>query len=768
MGRPEDMDSFVDYKAEYQAYVKKSQVRGENLTGLCPFHADSHPSFSVDLKTGKWHCHTEDISGNLISFYARIHNTDTDTAYKDILKKYGKFKEPEKRQQKKYKEEKPKSYTLEEYALDKHLPAGFLRDTCRASTGKDKDGISYLKISYENEEGQTPVYRKRYGGKKFSWSYPSAGKLILYGEWRLSVIRAAGWAVLVEGESDTQTLWHLKFSALGTPGASSFNKSMAAKLQGLKLYVHKEPDKGGETFINKVCKILAETKFTGQVFTWSCGQFGVKDPSELYIRDGDMAAGKIQEAINKAEEVDAGAYADQETPDLSKFHRFNREGIPTGVFDYEIFKYIRENCPLFICNFPYIYSGGVYVADRRGTKLKQIIRKLLYPQFIKSRAINQVYNLLVDAEELQKDFSELNCYPASCINFMDCMLDVKTMQKMQHSPGYFSVNQVPFRYLDVENAAEGQETEKFFSFIFTSTDDREMFLEYAGLCLTTDTSQQRFLTLCGLGGTGKSVLIRMVEAAAGPANVSNVGMQELEKRFSTSMLLGKTLNSCADLPIDALNDASTLKKLLGEDSLMAKFKGENAFMFKNYSKLLFSTNTLPVVPSERTNGFYRRLLVLRMDKQPEKPDTELAGRLAVETVYFIRIAVQALHRMYQRGVITVSENSKAAVLQMRKDSDVVESWINDRCITREWLRIERTAAYKDFEEYCKEEERQALTKNGFFKALRIKSFSEVKGKNERFFVGISVKEVPPENEKNCRFREATQIELEGLPFKEKM
>lgn len=768
MGRPEDMDSFVDYKTEYQTYIKKSQVRGDNLTGLCPFHVDSHPSFSVDLKTGKWHCHTEDIGGNFISFYARIHNTDTNTAYKDILKQYGKFKEPEKRQQKKYKEEKPKSYTLEEYALDKHLPAGFLRDTCRASTGKDKDGISYLKISYENEEGQTPVYRKRYGGKKFSWSYPSAGKLILYGDWRLPGIRAAGWTVLVEGESDTQTLWHLKFSALGVPGASSFNKSMAAKLQELKLYVHKEPDKGGETFINKVCQILAETKFTGQVFTWSCDQFGVKDPSELYIRDGDMAAGKIQEAINKAEEIDIGTYEEVKPPDLSRFHRMNKEGAPVGVFDYEIFKYIRDCCPLFIYNFPYIYSEGVYIADYKGTKLKKIIRNLLYPQFIKSRIINQVYNLVVDAEELQKDFSDLNCHSPSCINFQDCMVDIKTMQKIQHSPKYFSVNQIPFRYADVEKISEGKEIEKFFNFIFLDSDDREMFLEYAGLCFTTDTSQQRFLTLCGLGGTGKSVLIHLVETAAGPANVSNVGMQELEKRFSTSMLLGKTLNSCADLPIDALNDASTLKKLLGEDSLMAEFKGQNAFMFKNYSKLLFSTNMLPAVPSERTNGFYRRLLVLKMDRQPEKPDTGLADKLTAEIHYFIKLAVQALHRMYQRGIIKISENSKAAVLQMRNDSDVVESWINDRCITEVGLRMERAAAYKDFEEYCKEEERQALTRNGFFKALRTKSFSEVKGRNERFFVGISVKKVPPENEKNCHFHEATQIELEELPFGQKM
>lgn len=766
MGIPEkDIDSFVDYKSEYQACIKKARPGGSGLVGLCPFHDDHNNSFSVDLKTGKWHCHAEGTGGNFISFWAKLHNVDNKEAYKQILKKYGRFTEPKKGTG------RPglKSYTLAEYASDKQLPEEFLKDTCKVSNDRDRDGTCYLKMPYWDEEGTKPVYRKRYGSKEFRWSYGSSGKLILYGDWRLPGIRAAGWAVLVEGESDTQTLWYLKFPALGTPGAGNFNAGMVSKLQGLKLYIHKEPDHGGQVFADKTCRVLQEEGFTGEVYIWSCGQFGVKDPSELYLRDGaEKAAGQINDAMKNAEKLDISVYAGQETPDLSKFHRFNREGIPTGVFDYEIFKYIRESCPLFICNFPYIYSGGVYVADRRGTKLKQIIRKLLYPQFIKSRTINQVYNLLVDAEELQKDFSELNRYSASCINFMDCMLDVKTMQKMQHSPRYFSVNQIPFRYMDIEKAADGQETEKFFSFIFTSADDREMFLEYAGLCLTTDTSQQRFLTLCGLGGTGKSVLIRMVEAAAGSANVSNVGMQELEKRFSTSMLLGKTLNSCADLPIDALNDASTLKKLLGEDSLMAEFKGENAFMFKNYSKLLFSTNTLPVVPSERTNGFYRRLLVLRMDKQPEKPDTGLADRLAGETGYFIRLAVQALHRMYQRGVITVSENSKNAVIQMRKDSDVVESWINDRCIIREWLRIERAAAYKDFEEYCKEEERQALTKNGFFKALRIKSFSEVKGKNERFFVGISVKEVPPENEKNCRFREATQIELEGLPFKEKM
>lgn len=193
------------------------------------------------------------------------------------------------------------------------------------------------------------------------------------------------------------------------------------------------------------------------------------------------------------------------TPDLSRFHHYklvNGKEVPTSVFDYEVFSYIKENYSIFICGFPYLYIGGVYVADRNGTKVKQIIRGLIFKQFIKSRTINQIYNLIVDAEELQKEFSSLNNYPKSYINFRDCMLDVQTMKKLPHNPAYLSINQVPFNYADVEKAADGQEIEKFFNFIFSSADDRKMLLEYAGLCLTTDTRQQRFLTLCGLGGGG--------------------------------------------------------------------------------------------------------------------------------------------------------------------------------------------------------------------------------------------------------------------------
>lgn len=450
--------------------------------------------------------------------------------------------------------------------------------------------------------------------------------------------------------------------------------------------------------------------------------------------------------------------------DLSRFHHFNREGVATSVFDFEVFDFVKQNYSIFVCGCPYLYSGGVYVADHNGTKIKQIIRRLLYKQFVKSRVINQIYNLIIEAEELQKDFSSLNNHPKSYINFMDCMLDAKTMEKIPHNPDFLSINQVPFRYRDVEQAETGKEIEKFFDFIFSHPDDREMLLEYAGLSYTTDTSQQIFLTLCGLGGTGKSILIRLIENSVGIANVSNVSMQELNKRFSTSLLVGKTLNSCADLSVEALEDASTLKKLLGEDFVLAEFKGQNAFMFKNYSKMLFSTNMLPNITAERTNGFYRRLAVLKMDRRPEQPDTELADKLMKETPYFIKLSIQALNRMYQRGNILISEGSKQAVLQMRKDSDVVQAWLDDNCSIASHLKAERVKAYDDFKNYCENEERQALTRNGFFKALRVKNFSEIRGKNERYFAGFSVGKVTVKCDGNDEFVTVTDQEFEELPF----
>lgn len=297
-----DLDRIVDYRAEYTAVIEKYRITDDNLTGLCPFHKDRHNSFSVDLKTGQWKCFAEGRGGNFVSFWAELNGIDTKEAYKQILEKYGVTQDKPKP-----KEEKagPTPYTVEQYSFKKRLPVDFLVDVCKVATAKERDGTTYLRMPYLLENGVESTFRKRFGGKNFRWKYGSRGKICLYGEWRLPEFRNEGYAILVEGESDTQTLWYMGIPAIGVAGADMFKPHQAAALQDLKLYIHQEPDRGGETFFKKVCKGLKEGGFTGEVYRWSCERLGTKDPSDLYLKHGqEDAARMIRDALQGAEPID--------------------------------------------------------------------------------------------------------------------------------------------------------------------------------------------------------------------------------------------------------------------------------------------------------------------------------------------------------------------------------------------------------------------------------------------------------------------------------
>lgn len=296
-----DIDHLVDYKTEYSRIIPKYKISGDNLTGLCPFHDDKNNSFSVDLKTGCWKCHAEDRGGNFTSFYAELNGIDTKEAYKAILKQYGAYKPEE--------DKKPEgsllSYSVAQYVLEKRLPEEFLKEQCCLQTKRDKQGVQYLYIPYFNENSDEVTYRKRYGDKQFRWKYGAGKDICMYGEWKLEQIRTAGYVALVEGESDSQSMWYMGISTLGIPGASMMRKEWATTLQDLKVYIHVEPDKGGETFLHKVTTALRDGRFIGQVYKWSCKNFGCKDPSDVYIKYGkEEAAKKIKSAISNAKIID--------------------------------------------------------------------------------------------------------------------------------------------------------------------------------------------------------------------------------------------------------------------------------------------------------------------------------------------------------------------------------------------------------------------------------------------------------------------------------
>jgi P4 family phage/plasmid primase-like protien len=424
-------------------------------------------------------------------------------------------------------------------------------------------------------------------------------------------------------------------------------------------------------------------------------------------------------------------------PDLAQFHLKDGRGKPTGVFDKAIFDYICNEHSLFVLGAtPYIYDHGVFRADANGAKLKTMIRDLIYPEFVKSTTLRRIYDLFISAAELQADYDQLNNYPAHWICFKNGLLDPITGEMHEHDPRYRTVNQIPHDYCGTET--RGETVDEWLRFIAPDDNSREMLLEFAGLCMTHDTRQQKFLILNGLGNTGKSTVIRLIETMIGADNVSSISLSELTQRFAAYGLLGKLLNSCADIAIDALSDVSILKKILGEDTLRGEQKGRDAVSFRSYAKLIFSANELPIVKSERTNGFYRRLLVLPMNRVPDVKRTDLFDQLKQEIGHFIRLCVEALHRMYERGTIIESRQSIEAVERLRMDSDTVAAFLNDEAVVMRGERVGRAQLYEAYREYCLESDRQWLTRNSFYRAMRSKNFADTKS-DDWYFSGLTLR-----------------------------
>ena len=624
--------------------------------------------------------------------------------------------------------------------------------------------------NYVDLSGKYAFSRIRLSGKKFLYgildgerfNYGLGGRkrnaipaIYCNGLERLRKAVEAGERIFyVEGEKDVNTLSSKGFSAVTCGAAGDWVPGCATLFQGADVVILADNDEPGRKLARNVEKDLRDVAKSVRIVT----------PTPE-IEHGDISDFFADHTIEDLEEL----LRTQDQPgdgfSLDRFHLFNEStGKISGVFDYEIFRYITETQDLFILGgTPYIYREGAFRPDFSGAELKTLIRELIYPEFIKSNTIKRIYDLFVSAAELQVRSEDLNAYPPEWICFRNGFYDPIGKRMIPHDPKYRAINQIPYEF-DPEAELTGEAVSEWLKFIVNDPDDLEMLLQFSGLCMTRDTRQQKFLILNGTGGSGKSTVIRMIESVIGAENTSNISLNQLTQRFSAFGLMGKLLNSCADLEVSALEDTSTLKKVLGEDTLSAEAKGKDAISFKSYAKLIFSTNELPIVKAERTNGFYRRLLILNMNNVPDRRRADFFDQLSGEIEYFIQLSVKALERLYQAGTIIESSGSIEAVKRLRCDSDTVEAFLSDRAERSPDARIKKGDLFREYERYCIDMERQSLTKNNFYRSMKTKGFPEVKSSGVEFFKGIKLQENLPKSSLSFSLSGWKEVTGEPIPF----
>lgn len=533
-----------------------------------------------------------------------------------------------------------------------------------------------------------------------------------------------------EGEKNCDVLNKLGYQAVTCGSSNDWNSDVAKIFTGAKqVIIWQDNDKPGKKLAKEVYRDISKVAEEVQIIT-PCPEVSGGDVADLL----NLYGAKAVHRMAKFDKFQFHLYTEKVDKDTGEVTKKI-----SGVYDYEIFKFLKLTRSILVCGqVVYMYQDGVFSPDISGAKLKSAIRDLIFPRYVKSNTIKRIYDLFLSDEELQTIPENFNQQPCQWVCFLNGYYDPISKRMMPHNPKYQTLNQWPHEY-HPEEKPKGEKIEPWLQSIM-EPDEREMMLQYAAYAGTTDVTQQVFMVIVGLAGTGKSTLINLIISMIGAGNTSSVALEELSQRFSAYNMMGRLLNACADLSIEMLTDVKVLKKISGEDWMMAEAKGKQAVPFKNYSKLLFSTNQLPTIQGERTEAFYRRTLILPMNKKPEKRDPTFFGELEEEIDYLIHLCMDALGRMYEAGVITKSKSSVKAVRQLWIDSDVTQAFLDKKTVDDPNGKVARTKLFAEFEAYCKAAERQALTKNNFFRAMRTKGISEGKSSGEWYFKGISLSE----------------------------
>ena len=84
-----NLDEHLDYREAVHGHRRKSRLSAAILTGCCPIHKDSNPSFRSTSRPEQCKCFSCGWSGNYVSLYAQLHGLTSKDAFKEILHQAG-------------------------------------------------------------------------------------------------------------------------------------------------------------------------------------------------------------------------------------------------------------------------------------------------------------------------------------------------------------------------------------------------------------------------------------------------------------------------------------------------------------------------------------------------------------------------------------------------------------------------------------------------------------------------------------------------------
>lgn len=374
----------------------------------------------------------------------------------------------------------------------------------------------------------------------------------------------------------------------------------------------------------------------------------------------------------------------------------------------------KENAQMFV------YENGhyqIYNDNMFKGLLKELIMKYV-PYLVSTRVINEAFNQLMMETSFitheQLDAQE------QFINFENGLLHLPTMVLYPHSPAVYSTIQIPCQW-----TGEKQETPIFDQYLQDMFGDDEesktTLMEFLGIVLSNVPGyrMKKALFLIGDGNTGKSQIRKFADLLVGRNNSTGQDLDDLEKRFGTSLMYGKRVCGSSDLKFSAIPELNVFKKTTGGDPVDAEFKGESAFSFIYKGVLWFCGNRIPKFGGDDGTWVYDRIISLQCHNiiPEEKRDPLLLEKLYAERSGVMYKAIQAAKSVVERGYKYTEPKSQAEMrAQYRSDNNSVLSFLHECCemgdgSTNTWCSAQ--TLYRIYSRWCSDNGRRPKSSREF-------------------------------------------------------
>lgn len=239
-------------------------------------------------------------------------------------------------------------------------------------------------------------------------------------------------------------------------------------------------------------------------------------------------------------------------------------------------------------------------------------------------------------------------------------------------------------------------------------EDIASFQEFLGYSLIPSNKGQRMMVIKGNGGEGKSqigaVLFRLLGSYAKDGSVGKVS----ENRFARADLEHMLLMIDDDMRIEALKQTNYVKSLVTAQGKMdLEKKGKQSYQGWMYARILaFSNGDLQSL-YDRSDGFYRRQLILTTKEKPANriDDPDLAEKMCSEIEGIFLWAFEGLKRLVANKFrFTESVRIKANREFVQQDGNSMISFMESEGYIRldPVLSISSQELYSIYCIYCKE------------------------------------------------------------------